>query len=381
MQKMDGMELTLQTSMEAATKRCGGMCASVALVVLGSLFNIKIENELYRLGLGIRFSGALGPASCIFSGTAAFIAHVARLQGLEQNVTIDLCGAWQHKYETRLKALPEATIESALALPLEILKAACEYFAESQQLPHLKKELLKPKEYYHNILRDREEMFRHNPYALEEKLKKAVIDGDKALALGTLREINARGEKAVLAKVPLRSAKNSMIGTIAFLCRATIQASVNTNDAFALSDALTQQVEEMADRNAILLFEEQILLQFIELVRHRIDEAYSLPVVKAIHYITNHLDGKISLVQAAAYAGVHPAYLSARFKKESGLPFTEYVAMRKIQESSYFVRHTNYPVSQIASLYGFSSQSYYITTFKKILGKTPMGYRKQALCE
>jgi YesN/AraC family two-component response regulator len=280
-----------------------------------------------------------------------------------------------------LHTVPRALTPEGLEAAVDALCAAYQFITRKEGSSGTKKEQQKPRQYYDNIYTDRELMFKHSPYALEEKLTKAVAKGDEALALEALQEINARGEKSVLAKNPLRSVKNSMIGSIAFLARAAIQAGVSANDAFALSDALTQRVEELDSRQIVLAFEEDILLQFIALVRQRLEAFYSPPIVRTMHYIENHLDAKVQLPDAAVYAGVHPVYLSARFKKETGLAFTEYVAVRKVQESSYFVRHTGYSVSQIASLYGFSSQSYYITIFKKVMGETPMEYRRKTLAE
>ena len=250
-----------------------------------------------------------------------------------------------------------------------------EQFLENERLS----EQPRPKNYYEKIYADRDALFHHSPYALEERLTSAVRQGNRSAALEALREISEHGEKAVVAKEPLRSAKNSMIGSVAFLARAAIQAGVNAEEAFALSDSLIQQVEEFRSRSAVLGFEEKILLQFIDLVNARLESAYSPCVTRVMHYIENNLDKKLRLDTAAAYAGVHPAYLSARFKRETGTGFSTYVARRKIRESTYFVRHSDYPISRIAQLYGFSSQSYYITSFKKIIGITPMEYRSRFL--
>lgn len=237
----------------------------------------------------------------------------------------------------------------------------------------------RPKSYYEKIYADRDALFHHSPYALEEQLTSAVRQGNRSAALEALREISEHGEKAVVAKEPLRSAKNSMIGSIAFLARAAIQAGVNAEEAFALSDSLIQQVEEFRSRSAVLGFEEKILLQFIDLVNARLESAYSPCVTRAMHYIENNLDKKLRLDLTAAYVGVHPAYLSTRFKRETGTGFSAYVTRRKIRESTYFVRHSDYPVARIAQLYGFSSQSYFITSFRKVLGITPMEYRSRYL--
>ncbi len=358
----------------------GGMCASVALSVLGDAFGVSVDGTVLADGAGVRFSGLLGAAQSAFAGAAQFIARAARLHGLGRQEIARLCTIWQQRYEAFAAALPPGPhAEDALAA--NVISLAHGFVEDNRQILELGTAAAKPKQYYESIYADRESMFRHSPYALEETLSAAVTKGDDAAALAALRAITAQGEKAVLARDPLRSAKNSMIGSIAFLARAAIRAGVGANDAFALSDALTRQVEEMAGRDAVLAFEEGILLQFIVLVRQRLEASYSAPVVKVMHYVENHLDAKLYLGAAAAYAGVHPAYLSARFKRETGLPFTAYAAMRKIQESSYFVRHTDYSVSQIASLYGFSGQSYYITTFKRVMGMTPAEYRRQFWAE
>lgn len=262
---------------------------------------------------------------------------------------------------------------------ITVLNAACGFLDKEGGILHLEIMDTNPRQYYDQIWVDRESMFHHSPFALEEKLSKAVTKGDRDAAVAALREISRQGDKAVLAEDPLRSAKNSMIGSIAFLSRAAIQAGVDADKAFALSDSLTQHIENMTSRKTVLSFEENIVLQFIDLVNTHLETAYSASIARVMHYIENNLDRKITLKEAADYAGIHPAYLSGRFKKETGFDFSSFVSRRKIQESAYFVRHTRHSVSQIAFLYGFSSQSYYITIFKRVMGTTPMVYRSRHL--
>ncbi|MDL2300939.1 helix-turn-helix transcriptional regulator [Lachnospiraceae bacterium OttesenSCG-928-D06] len=377
----DNSRAFIQTCVHTSITEYGGMCASVAMFTLCKLFDTVMDDIVLDSGTGIRFGGLFGAAQSAFAGTAQFIASITRLHGLDKHQLSLLYDTWQQRYEQYVATLPPDDIHCPANLATDVILLAQETILENRKILGLDASLIKPRQYYDNIYSDRESMFKHSPYALEAKLSAAVTKGDGETALAALRAITAQGEKAVLAKDPVRSAKNSMIGSIAFLARATIQAGVNANDAFSLSDALIQQIEEMRDRKKILAFEEHILLQFIMLVRRRLELSYSTPVVKVMHYVENHLDSKILLSDAAAYAGVHPAYISARFKKEVSLPFTEYVTVRKIQESCYFIRHTDYSVSQVASLYGFSSQSYYIALFKKIMGITPVEYRRRVWAE
>lgn len=427
----------IQKSMYQAAKEYGGWCAAVSLYVLSNVFDVFVDEMTLNSGLGIRIPGtgkirtsememneigtvgikantvrmaeigfgnvdaceleADGMARTAYAGVGQFLAVMARQRGMRLEETLLLCEKWQNcfvKWESRGQRefflveggsimqepageAPEQVDEASEQPFLAVLILAYDFIDQRREALGVDFRITKPRKYYDSIYENREAMFQHSPYALEEELTKAVAKGDGKKALKALRAITSQGEKAVLAKDPLRSAKNSMIGSIAFLARAAIQAGVGADDAFSLSDALTQKIEDMTSRNAVLAFEENVLLQFVELVKKRLEQTYSAPVMRAIHYIENRLDKRISLEEAAEYAGVHAAYLSARFKKETGITFSNYVAMRKIQESSYFVRHTDYAISQIAYLYGFSSQSYYITLFKKVMDMTPMEYRKR----
>ena len=237
----------------------------------------------------------------------------------------------------------------------------------------------KPPSYYSNIYHDRAGMFRHSPFSLEKVLTHHVIEGEKELALDTLGEIRNRGNKAVLAKEPLRSAKNSIICSCTFLTRAAIQAGVPDEEAFALSDAAIQYIEILTGIQEVLDYETEILLQVIGLVKKYKGKHYSTPVRRALHYIDSHLETVLRLGDVAEYAKVHPNYLSRCFKEETGTTISAYISTHKIQEAAYFVQHTDYPMAEISGLYGFSSQSHFISSFKKVMGISPGEYRNQSM--
>lgn len=227
----------------------------------------------------------------------------------------------------------------------------------------------------------RDALFHRSPYALAEQLSKAVRKGNPASIVEALKQLPGRAAFTGAMRVSIRAARDAMIGTITALSRAAIQGGANAETAFALSNRLIQQVEQQGTGEDVLAMEDNVLMQFAELMKGKLQKTYSPPIAKVMHYIENNLDQKVRLDSAAAYAKVHPVYLSARFKKETGTAFSAYVMQRKIHESTYFVRHTDYTFGQIAALYGFSNQSYYISSFKRILGMTPTEYRAKYTAE
>ena len=54
----------------------------------------------------------------------------------------------------------------------------------------------------------------------------------------------------------------------------------------------------------------------------------------------------------------------------------EYLTDIRIEESKVLLSTTNYSMSQIASIVGFSTQAYFSKQFKQKLGMTPLAYRK-----
>ncbi len=233
------------------------------------------------------------------------------------------------------------------------------------------------RDYFRNTLRNRETMFTHPPFFLEQKLSGQIGIGDLDGALDTLREINLLS-RAVLAKDPLRSLKDSIICSCAFFTRAAIAAGVFPDTAFTASDTFIQKIEEMNGTAQVRGYEEEMLREFVRLTKERASAKYSRPVFDALQYIDNNLTEDLKLAGVAKHAFVHPNYLSSLFKKEVGVPMAEYIARRRVEESSYFVACTDDEIADIANFYHFCSQSYYGTVFKKVLSVSPREYRRSA---
>ncbi|WP_444658259.1 AraC family transcriptional regulator [Caproiciproducens sp. R2] len=232
-------------------------------------------------------------------------------------------------------------------------------------------------EYFQNTHKNQEKMFSHPPFFLEKKIVNQIKIYDTDGALNTLMEINLLS-RAVLAKDPLRSLKNSIICSCSFFTRAVIEAGVFPDIAFTYSDTFIQQIEKMTGISEVRNFEQEMLKEFIKLAKDKTSAKYSRPIFSALQYINNNLTQKLSLADIAKHAYVHPNYLSSIFKKEVGCSLTDFIARRRIEESTYFIAYTDYEIADIASFYHFCNQSYYCAVFKQHLFISPNEYRKSA---
>ncbi|MCS7461954.1 AraC family transcriptional regulator [Paenibacillus doosanensis] len=107
------------------------------------------------------------------------------------------------------------------------------------------------------------------------------------------------------------------------------------------------------------------------------DQSKRSEVVQAIHYVSLHLDKRISLEEVADHLFLNSSYFSRLFKKETGETFIEYVTRMKMNRAKELLDQTSHPVGKICEMLGYDNQSYFIKIFKSSVGVTPMEYRGQ----
>lgn len=93
-------------------------------------------------------------------------------------------------------------------------------------------------------------------------------------------------------------------------------------------------------------------------------------------YIDSHYSENITLEGLASLAHINKYYLVHAFTKYIGLSPINYLSGVRIQEAKSLLKSTDFSISEISSVTGFSSQSYFSQSFKKNVGISPIRYRK-----
>ena len=94
------------------------------------------------------------------------------------------------------------------------------------------------------------------------------------------------------------------------------------------------------------------------------------------NYIKQHFREDLNLDTLAEASHINKYYLAHLFKKSVGISPIEYLIQTRIRESKILLETTNYPISDIAAITGFSSQSFFAQSFKRVTNETPSQYRK-----
>ena len=222
----------------------------------------------------------------------------------------------------------------------------------------------------------RKTAFIHSPYAIEQEITKTISNGDIRASKQLLQEINLTPH-AKLASSTIRSYKNSMICSCAFMTRAAISGGVNPDEAFTLSDMYINKIEDLTSIKELENFESIMIDGFTSKVQEVKTKSYSPAVLQSINYIDKHLSEDIKIDAIAKEVYLNPSYLSTLFHKETGKTLTDWILKEKIEESARFILNSNNSIADIAFFYHFSSQSYFVQCFKKYMGITPGEYRKQ----
>ncbi|GLX70806.1 helix-turn-helix domain-containing protein [Paenibacillus glycanilyticus] len=95
-----------------------------------------------------------------------------------------------------------------------------------------------------------------------------------------------------------------------------------------------------------------------------------------IEYLHNHYSSKFSLSDMAAQSNVSRGECCRYFKKMMHMTISDYLMEYRVSKAIELLESADRSISEISETVGFSSQSYFIESFKKKTRLTPLAYRK-----
>lgn len=104
---------------------------------------------------------------------------------------------------------------------------------------------------------------------------------------------------------------------------------------------------------------------------------YTPMVIKAKEYIeNNYYKEELSLEEVSNEIRVSPAYLSRVLKQETGASFIDYLTQVRIKVAIQLMSDPRMKIYEIAEKVGYNSQHYFSTAFKRVLGVSPVEFKK-----
>ncbi|KQL52890.1 AraC family transcriptional regulator [Heyndrickxia shackletonii] len=144
---------------------------------------------------------------------------------------------------------------------------------------------------------------------------------------------------------------------------------------------LLEEVQNQKEDYEIIIHNilEILLLKMMRKREFTLEKTSAQKINKDIAFIKNYIKlnfrENINLDTLAEAGHINKYYLAHSFKKLVGVSPIEYLIQTRIRESKILLETTNYPISNIAAITGFSSQSFFAQSFKRVTNLSPSQYR------
>lgn len=150
----------------------------------------------------------------------------------------------------------------------------------------------------------------------------------------------------------------------------------------SLHGEVAKELQEKRDEYALAV-KSLLNLMLIALIRDHgyaaasCDGAGVRGVLRAMHYVDQHLCEKLTLADIAAQAGCSPTYFSALFRRYNTVSLWEYITTRRVEQAVRRICAPDFSETMLSVALGcgFNSTASFNRAFRQCTGMTPSEYR------
>ena len=159
------------------------------------------------------------------------------------------------------------------------------------------------------------------------------------------------------------------------ISRASLDAGADENEIYSLCPKFINHFISLDNLEDVCRALTSILHRFMELTFNRPDVRNISIISRATAYIAANYMHPITLKDTADHIYISSSYLSRIFRSEMGVRFSEYLTKYRIDKSKLLLTDPELTVSDVASLVGYTDQSYFNKVFKRMNGVSPKKWR------
>ena len=232
---------------------------------------------------------------------------------------------------------------------------------------------------YRLYIQRQEEFIRHD-YHTEFREYNRIKNGDvegarERFKIARKKLLEGRG---VLSENPLRNMVYHLVVSAAVISRMCIDGGLDLDTAYTLSDIYIRKADEAKDVEEVLDLIADMQIDYATRMKElKKKTAISIHVHRSIDYIYDNLHKPITVNELAERQGLSPGYFSRLFVKEMGMNVNQFINESKIKTAQNMLSYSDFSILDIALSLGYSSQSAFSASFKKITGISPKAYRDQ----
>ncbi|WP_422082014.1 AraC family transcriptional regulator [Ulvibacterium sp.] len=99
------------------------------------------------------------------------------------------------------------------------------------------------------------------------------------------------------------------------------------------------------------------------------------PISKAVRYMKDNLERKLSIQELATSCGLSVSHFCLLFKRKTSHTPIEHLTFLRMQKACYLLDFSSLRINEIAHKLGYDDAYYFTRVFKKVMGKSPSMYR------
>ncbi|MBI9019047.1 MAG: helix-turn-helix domain-containing protein [Phycisphaerae bacterium] len=215
------------------------------------------------------------------------------------------------------------------------------------------------------------------PYQTEKKLIEKVRIADKIHLRETIDSILG----TIIFSHPgsVNILKVRLLELLAILSRAASEGGANIDELLSKSASYINKVISLDTQEDICAWFYTAVNDFIDCVSNFQAATKTDRLKPAIDFMLTNCVKDISLQQIAQASHFSVSRLCHLFKEQMGITVIDYLRNIRISRAKHLLLTTNKNCTEICFICGFSNQSYFNRTFKKLTGMPPNEFRKRNL--
>lgn len=227
----------------------------------------------------------------------------------------------------------------------------------------------------HQVFMNREEQISHLAYERENAFFQAIRDGNQEEVRRLFKPFDS-SDMGKLSDDPLRNRRYHLIITVALITRACIEGGMEMEEAYNLSDLYIRTIDRCKTVEEVSLLHKELVMDYAQRMQVNRRKRYPRAVTVCIDYIYDNLHTKLTLPCLAEVTGLSGGYLSRLFRREVGMPLSEYITLKRVEAAENMLKYSEFSCLEIADYLCFSSESHFIQVFRRLTGYTPRRYRE-----
>ncbi len=212
-------------------------------------------------------------------------------------------------------------------------------------------------------------------YKIEERFVDYLFEFEKEKAKNDAKTL-VKMMQGFVEKGHYPSFKYYFVGLVGTISKQMQKLRLPTEKIFTFNSTSVALIEEkLNDKNAVDVLGEIIVFFTYKIERREHPNLLHQTVNEVIEFIDTEVLSSLSVEGLAKRFKVSTSHLSRIFREYSGITLVEYINIKKVEESQYYLRFSNQKISDISDNFHFCNQSYFTRIFKKYTGLTPRKFK------